>query len=100
MINGYEIFWTDHALDELEKTIEYLEENWEISDLVNFATKLENTISLISQNPDLFPSSGIKKGIHRAIVAKHNSLYYRLNQDTIEIISFFSHRQSKRKRKL
>lgn len=27
MKNGYRIFWTDHALDELEKTLEYLETN-------------------------------------------------------------------------
>jgi hypothetical protein len=25
MKSGYRILWTDHALDELEKTIEYLE---------------------------------------------------------------------------
>lgn len=28
MKNGYEIVWSDFALNELEKTITYLEENW------------------------------------------------------------------------
>jgi plasmid stabilization system protein ParE len=28
MKSGYKILWTDFALKELEKTIEYLEENW------------------------------------------------------------------------
>lgn len=100
MKNGYDILWTDHALEELSRTIDYLEENWEASDLVNFIAKLENTISLISQNPSLFPKSDLKKGVHRAIVASHNTLYYRLRNNSIEILSFFSHRQSKRKRKL
>ncbi len=28
MKSGYKIYWTDYALNELEKTIEFLEENW------------------------------------------------------------------------
>ncbi|NMH26460.1 type II toxin-antitoxin system RelE/ParE family toxin [Flavobacterium silvaticum] len=100
MKNGYDILWTDHALKELANTINYLQENWEVSDLVNFAEKLENTVTLISQNPELFPKSGIRKDIYRAIIAKHNTLYYRVRNNSVEILSLFSHRQSKRKRKL
>ncbi|MHA3787739.1 type II toxin-antitoxin system RelE/ParE family toxin [Flavobacterium hauense] len=99
MGNGYNVFWTDHALSELKKTIEYLEEHWTESDLRNFASKLENTLQLISVNPDIFPNSDTKN-IKRAIVAKHNTLYYRVNNNSIEIISLFSHRQNPRKRKL
>ena len=28
MKNGFKILWTNNALNELEKTIKYLEENW------------------------------------------------------------------------
>ena len=28
MKNGYKILWTDNALNELEITIKYLQENW------------------------------------------------------------------------
>jgi len=28
MKNGYRIRWTDHALQELEQTITFLEQNW------------------------------------------------------------------------
>ena len=99
MTNGFSIYWTDFALSELTKTIEYLEENWTKRELQNFAAKLENTLQLISSNPDIFPNSDIKN-IKRAIIAKHNTLYYRINQNNIEIISFFSHRQNPDKRKL
>ncbi len=100
MKDGYSILWTHHALNELEQTIEYLEKNWMASDIKNFAVKLEDTLALISRNPELFPKSGIKKGGFRAVVAKHNSLYYRVTKGNIEIISLFSHRQSRKKRKL
>lgn len=99
MVNGYNILWTDHALNELSNTIEYLEENWTKKDLKNFAVKLDNTLKLISTNPYIFQNSE-STGIRRAVVAKHNSLYYRLNNEIIEILSFFSHRQNINKRTL
>ena len=61
MKNGYKILWTDLAIKELEKTIEYLEENWTEKELRNFFEKLEETLSLISQNQNLFQVSDIKK---------------------------------------
>ncbi len=47
MTNGYRILWTDFALKELEKTIEYLQENWTEKELHNLASKLEETITLL-----------------------------------------------------
>ena len=35
MKNGYKILWTDNALRELEKTIEFLEENWTEKEIRN-----------------------------------------------------------------
>ena len=100
MINGYKILWTDFALSELEKTIEYLEENWTERELRNLAVEIEETLTLLSHNPNLFQASDIKKEIRRVVVAKHNTLYYRVKNNTIEIISFFSNRQNPKKRKL
>lgn len=77
MKNGYNIFWTDFALAELRQTIEYLEEHWTEKELRNFASKLENTIRLISSNPELFQKSE-KKNVRRAVVARYNTLYYRI----------------------
>ncbi len=100
MKNGYKILWTDNALKELEKTIKYLEENWTEKELQNLALHLEETLTLVSKNPTLFQASDIKKEIRRVIVLSHNTLYYRIGNNQIEIISFFSNRQSPKKRKL
>ncbi len=60
MKNGCKILWTDNALKELQKTVEYLQEHWTEKELRNLATNLENTLNLISNNPYLFQASEIK----------------------------------------
>ena len=100
MKSGYNIYWTDFALKELANTIAYLEENWTVKELQNLASEIEAKLLLISQNPFLFQSSEIKKDIRRVVIAKHNSLYYRVKNNTVEVISFFSNRQNPNKRRI
>ena len=45
-------------------------------------------------------ASEIKKDVRRAVVLKLNTLYYRVNENNVEILSFFSNRQNPKKRKL
>lgn len=100
MKSGYRIFWTDHALSELKDTIEYLEDNWTERELRNFFHELDHVIELISKNPELFPASLSRKDLRKAIVARFNSLYYRINKDSVEVLSFFSNRQDPDKIKI
>ncbi|MBZ9729507.1 type II toxin-antitoxin system RelE/ParE family toxin [Salegentibacter sp. JZCK2] len=99
MKSGYKILWTDHALSELNDTIEYLEKKWTERELKNFSRKLDHTIELISKNPELFQVFK-KNDVRRAVVAKFNNLCYRVNDDTIEILSIFSNRQDPDKIKI
>jgi len=39
MKGGYKIFWTEHALSELEETLEYLVKNFLKKNLKNFPAK-------------------------------------------------------------
>ncbi|CAL65903.1 type II toxin-antitoxin system RelE/ParE family toxin [Christiangramia forsetii] len=100
MKSGYKILWTDHALYELQETIKYLEEEWTEKELENFSEQLDHTIELISKNPELFQVSKKKKNIRRAVIARFNTMYYRLNNENVEILSFFSNRQDPNKRKI
>ncbi|WP_158837454.1 type II toxin-antitoxin system RelE/ParE family toxin [Polaribacter sp. L3A8] len=100
MKSGFKIFWTDHAISELKETLEYLEYQWTERELRIFSAKLDHTITLISKSPEIFPSSLGKNGIRKAVIEKHNTLYYRINIDTIEILSLFSNRQNPKKNKL
>jgi plasmid stabilization system protein ParE len=48
MKSGYKIIWTDNALNELEHSIRYLEENWTEKELTKLAANLEKSLNLIS----------------------------------------------------
>lgn len=100
MESGYKILWTDHALDELKDTYEYLQIHFTERELRKLSVEIDRTLKLISQNPSLFPLSKESKGTRRAVIKKFNTLYYRENKGCIEILSFFSNRQNPDKRKI
>src|SRR5690554_4925068 len=88
MKSGYKIKWTTNALKELAETIEYLENNFTDREINRLGMKIEQTIQLISQNPALFPESSFKN-VRRAVILKFNTIYYRVSDDIVEILSFF-----------
>ncbi len=94
MRNGYKILWTDHALIELAATVTYLDTNFSEKELAKLANEIEKTTRLISTNPFLFSETQTKTGVRRVNVARYNTLYYRIKNDTVEILSFFSNRQN------
>ncbi|UAM97863.1 type II toxin-antitoxin system RelE/ParE family toxin [Polaribacter litorisediminis] len=100
MKSGYNILWSDNAIFELKETIEYLEKNWTEKELRKFSQKLDHTIELISKTPKIFPESYEKKEIRKAVIEKHNSLYYRIIKNSIEIVSLFSNLKNPDHKKL
>jgi plasmid stabilization system protein ParE len=50
MTSGFRILWTEHALSELQSTIEFLELNWTEKELRKLAIEIEKTIDLLSRN--------------------------------------------------
>lgn len=93
MKSGFNIEWTQNARKELEKTIEYLEENFSKKEIKKLVQKIENITELISQNQNLFPKSK-SNNIHKVVILKFNTLYYRTQNNSVEILSFFSNRQN------
>ena len=101
MKSGYKIQWTEHALEELKETFEYLELNWTERESRKLSEKIEHVIKLISDNPFLFPESEDVK-VRKAVVHKLNTIYYRENStnQSVEILSFFNNRKNPKKLKL
>ena len=99
MEKGFEILWTDLALEELSETVEYLEREFSQKEIDNLGDEIERITSIISQNPNIFPHSD-RLQTRKAVILKFYTLYYRIMNDQVEILSFFSNRQSSKKKKL
>jgi len=100
MANGYKIRWTENALSELAEIIYYLKTHWTERELNRFSSDLDHTIQLISKNPKLFQASIEKPDIRKAVILKLNTLYYRVNSGSVEILSLYLNRKNPEKRKL
>ena len=66
--------------NELEQTINYLQENWTDKELRILALKLEDTLILLSQNPKLFQVIEVTNKIRRVVILSHNTLYYKIKK--------------------
>ena len=97
MKNGYKILWTDFALKELESTIEYLEENWTSREIQKFALLLDLQLNRLKIYPNLFPESHRYKKIRKSVLTRQVSMYYRVVNLEIQIISLFDNRQNPKK---
>lgn len=85
------------AKGKVEKLFEYLLENWNFKVKSDFAEKLHRSIKIIQINPEVFPKSNLKKGLHKCVVSKQTTLFYRFNPKNIIIVTIFDTRQNPNK---
>ena len=90
----YQVYLSERAEKNLYKIFIYLQNNWSEKVKNNFKNKLLQKIEIIKNNPYSFPSSNIKKEIRRCVITKHNTMYYRIKNFDIEIITIQDTRQN------
>jgi plasmid stabilization system protein ParE len=99
MKNISKVVWSEEAVENLKKIIQYLEENWTETEIKKFATKLEKQISIIRSQPDSFPKAN-HIDVRRSVLSKQTAIYYKVDQDSIRIVTVFDNRQNPEKLKL
>ncbi len=85
---------SERAEKNLDDIMFYLEEEWSIRVRDNFRKKLIKVVEQIANNPELFSPSTIKKNVRRCVVTKQTSLYYRILNQEIEIITIQDNRKN------
>jgi plasmid stabilization system protein ParE len=91
----FRIVWTDHAVEELTATLAYLRSNFTDREVHRLTTTIDNVLKYISEHPHAFPASEHEPNVRRALITRHNTLYYRADEmsGVIEILSFFLNRK-------
>ncbi len=85
---------SDRAEKNLDKIVSYLEHKFSKRVKQNFLTKLSKTIKLLTNNPQMYPASKEKKNIRKCVVTKYTTLFYKVNETAIEIITIQDSRQN------
>ncbi len=97
---NYKVYWTTEAEETFNKNITYLEQEWTETVIEGFINKTEEIINTIQANPLLYPVVNKRKGIHKCLIVKQVSLYYRITENRLELLTFWNNYQNPMKLKL
>jgi plasmid stabilization system protein ParE len=88
-MNKLNIIWSPVAEVEYLNILKFIIENWSVNDADNFDNKTNSLIEKITRNHKLCPKSEITN-FRKCVVSSQTSMIYRINSNSIEIISFIS----------
>ena len=89
---AYKIIVKKRFTKKVTNLLSYLELNWERRVIKDFALKLKFRIDTLSAQPYIGSVSKKAKNVRSIFITKHNKLYYRINNDTIEILNLYDTR--------
>lgn len=78
-MSKYTVYLSPVAELKLEKLIEYLKAEWGDKTKSKFLKELKKSISKIENFPESCPKSDLYDGIHKRVVSKLTSFYYRIH---------------------
>ena len=92
-----EVVFSKNAEKRLIDLLDYLQFKWSVKIRDKFIAKLDESISIIQNEPEIFPKSQVNKNQYRCVVSKQTTIYYRYNLKQIKVLSFFDTRQDPNK---
>ena len=87
------VFLSPLAEFKLNLILEYLASEWGEKSKKKFLSKLEASINQISEFPESNQKTEELGGFYKCVVTKQTSLFYRITDDEIEVITVIDNRQ-------
>jgi plasmid stabilization system protein ParE len=72
-----DIVLSKRAAQKLEKLLEYLETEWSERVKNNYIVKFDRIVNQMGTFPEIGQKSEIIKGLHRLVITKQSTIYYR-----------------------
>jgi plasmid stabilization system protein ParE len=92
--------WTDRALEDYDKLLEYLYDEWGEEITLRVIDEINQTIARIQTSPEQFPIFLKRRNVRRCVASPQTSIFFKVKRDYIEISALFDNRQNPKKRKL
>ena len=96
---NHSVVWSPEAKNSFEKPVRYVEENWGRKSAITFIERVHSILSIITQHPKAFVFLP-QYNAYRCVVVKQVSLFYRLQKNKIELLTFWDNRQDPQNIKL
>ena len=93
------VIWAPQAKKDFWNNIDYLEGEWSEQVAFNFIKKVNITIELLRTDNVLFVKTNYRN-VYKVVITKHISLFYRIENNTIELLRFWNNFQNLEKFKL
>lgn len=87
------VFLSPLAELKLQYLLEYLKDEWGEESRNRFLNKLEESFQTISSFSESHPKTEKLEGIYKLVITKQTSLFYRIKNDQIEVITVFDNRR-------
>jgi len=92
------IVWNRRASDNFNSVIKYLQKEWGDKVTRNFVIRTYEIIELLAANPEMGSIEHAEKQIRGIVITKHNTLFYRVEEEKLILLNFFDNRRHPQKK--
>ena len=93
------VIWSARAKADYRKTIIYLIENWSLKEVRKFTEQVASVMLKIIINPEIGTATK-NRSTRRLVLSKHTTIHYKIENNTIHLISLWANRRNPKKLKL
>jgi len=86
------IVWSDLAYLSFTDIANYLTETYSIDEAIRFDEKVEKILEQIQNFDKICPIYKPRPLLRKCTINRHSSLLYRIDNNTIQVVSFFDNR--------
>lgn len=90
----YKIFWTIRAREKLKGIYNFIVKIWNYKIADEFINKLNYRLIILSYFPNIGQKSKKKKNVRRYIISEQISVFYKIDDNRIIILTLFDNRQN------
>lgn len=94
------IIFSPEANERLKEIILYLVNEWSVKSAEKFIELLDDKLSHLQHFPLIYPVLEDNPNVHFCVISKQITLYYRISEYSIEVITLFDTRSNPSKLKL
>ena len=90
------VIWSPKSRENFLDILGYLQDEWGRGKAMDFMEKTDVVLEKITVYPLMYPKTGKRDNLRRAVITKQTSLTYEVMEESIELVAFYDNRRGKR----